>query len=253
MVWIEKINMFWASSFHNSCLSVTQQLPAELDKISTKLFILEAPGTYLLSRTYCNPYEARTPIWTYSFWHINWLEELYSNVKAKPYISCFFTQGIYSVLAALSPHTSPSTAGSGCCRRDERWKSGFQHAAQRMGLTSHRLSPWWPCPWRSGPQPPAGEYAQLPSMCVNMQKKQKTKQGYKNKIKRFVDWYRHKIRLHASYLLYGLKSMCLQLIWRSHTHICISLGNLKGHSSLRQLPLGEGSGVAQRAGRPPRE
>lgn len=177
MAWIEKINMFWASSFHDSCLSVTQQLPAELDKISTKLFILEAPGTYLLSRTYCNPYEARTPIWTYSFWHINWLEELYSNVKAKPYISCFFTQGIYSVLAALSPHTSPSTAGSGCCRRDERWKSGFQHAAQRMGLTSHRLSPWWPCPWRSGPQPPAGEYAQLPSMCVNMQKKTKNKTG----------------------------------------------------------------------------
>ncbi len=80
----------------------------------------------------------------------------------------------------LSPHTSPSTVGSGCCPRDERWRSGFLHAERHTGPTSRRLSPWWLYPWPSGPQPPGGGYAQLPSMCICMQENTCVHKGGQN-------------------------------------------------------------------------
>lgn len=65
-------------------------------------------------------------------------------------------------MLALSPRTSPSTGGSGCCPHGERWRFGFPHAAQHTDPTSHRLNLWWLCPWQSGPQPPAGGCARPP-------------------------------------------------------------------------------------------
>lgn len=89
-----------------------------------------------------------------------------------------------------SPHTSLSTVGSGCCPRDERWRSGFLHAERRTGPTSRRLSPWWLYPLQSGPRPPEGGCAQLPSMCMKTHLRTK-------KVKMLVNELVHKTWIHV--------------------------------------------------------
>lgn len=70
----------------------------------------------------------------------------------------YFTRGSFRA----TPRTSPATEGSGCCPRGARWTSACPRAARRTGPTSRQSGPWWWCPWRSGPRPPAGGCARLP-------------------------------------------------------------------------------------------
>lgn len=144
----------WARGFRKSRLSRKQGLPVSKQIKSPKNCLSLCQCTYLVPKTcLCSPYKARTPGPSY-------------NCSTQIGGKCSTWRSSHKSSISLSPHTSHATVGSGCCPHDGRWRSGFLLAERRKGPTSRRLIPWWLCPWQSGPQPPAGGYAQLPSMCI---------------------------------------------------------------------------------------